>query len=87
MFFKDDTYIAMAENATETKLEFTFTSGNNKLAILLPEVQFARTSPGIDGPAGIQVELSYSAYYNDATEGTSVQVTLTNQTASYAQSE
>ena len=87
MFFKDDTYIAMAENATETKLEFTFTSGNNKLSILLPEVQFARTSPGIDGPAGIQVELSYSAYYNDATEGTSVQVTLTNQTASYAQSE
>lgn len=87
MFFKDDTYLAMAESATETKLEFTFTSGNNKLSILLPEVQFARTSPGIDGPAGIQVELSYSAYYNDATEGTSVQVTLTNQTASYAQSE
>lgn len=85
MFFKDDTYLEMAEQATETKLEFTFTAGSKKLSFLFPEVQFARTSPGIDGPAGIKTELNYSAYYADATEGTSVQVTLTNQTASYAQ--
>ncbi|HCY86667.1 MAG TPA: hypothetical protein DHV36_16160 [Desulfobacteraceae bacterium] len=80
--FEDTTLLEKAINATESKLESTFTgSASSALSILLPELKYTPADPGIDGPQGLAVSLAYNAYYTDAVEATSVQITLTNSEA------
>lgn len=81
--FKDSSYLTLAENNTTTSLELTLTKGDFSLAFKLPELQFARNTPAVDGPAGIKQQLTYHAFYAAASEATSMMVTLVNKTASY----
>ena len=82
-FFDSKEYITMAEASTETSAEVVISNGTYSLSILLPEIKFARTSPGIDGPGGIKQSLNYNAYYQDDTNGSAAVVTLTNKNTSY----
>lgn len=81
--FEDHTLLEMAVNGTETSISFKWTNGPNSLEIKFPEVIFERTSPAIEGPQGVVVELPFRGYYDDATEGASVVVTLVNNHESY----
>ena len=82
-FYDDDTYIQKAMNSTTTSLQVKLTKGTNYLQIDLPEVQFPRKSPTIEGATGIMQNLDYGAFYKSAGIGTSIQFTLVNTTASY----
>ena len=73
----------MAEASTETSAEVVISTDDFALSILMPEIKFARTSPGIDGPGGIKQSLSYNAYYQDDANASAVVVTLTNKNAAY----
>lgn len=60
------------------------TVDNESLQILIPELMFASTSPVIDGPAGVFVELNFMAYYENATinsQTSAVQFVLMNSDA------
>lgn len=81
--FKDSSYITMAENATTTSLELILTKGDYSLSFKIPELQFARNTPAIDGPTGIKQQLNYNGFYAASTENTAMVVTLVNHTASY----
>lgn len=84
LFFKDDTYIALAEASTETSVVLTLTRGTTeKLTIKLPEVKFARTGVDITGPTGVVQSLTYNAYYKDNVEQSAVVFELENQLADY----
>ena len=82
-FYDDDTYIQKAMNSTITALQIKLTKGSNSLQIDLPEVQFPRRSPTIEGSAGIMQELEYGAFYKSNALETSIQFTLINATESY----
>ena len=81
--FNDSALLQKGIDATETKIELILTSGTNSLTFLLPEVQYERTSPTIEGPAGVEAEFKFSAYFNDSTEKSSIIVTLVNDTEKY----
>lgn len=82
-FFEDETFLNKAINATESSVEIMLASGSTTMSILLPELLFARNSPGVSGATGIKQELQYSAYYDDSIEDTSILVTLENDVADY----
>lgn len=82
-FYDDDTYIQKAMNSTTTSLQIKLIKGEASLQIDLPEVQFPRKSPTIEGSAGIMQNLEYGAFYKNAGIGTSIQFTLINATESY----
>lgn len=82
-FFNDNTYLEMAETSTETSAELVFAVGDMQLSLLLPEIQFSRNSPAVDGPSGIKQELQYSAYYQDSAENAAIVATMQNTTESY----
>ena len=81
--FEDLTLLDLAVNGTETAIAFTWTNGANSLEIKFPEVVFERTSPPIDGPQGIVIEMPFRGYYDDSDEKAAAQVTLINEHASY----
>lgn len=82
-FFDNGDYLTMAENSTETSAEVIFTQGDLSLSFKLPEIKFARTSPGIDGPGGVKQNLTYNAYYQDGSEKSAVVVTVVNKVTAY----
>lgn len=82
-FFENSEYLTMAENSTETSAEVEFTQGDLALSFKFPEIKFARTSPGIDGPGGIKQSLSYSAFYQDDANKSAVVVVATNNVEAY----
>ena len=82
-FYDDDTYIQKAMNSTITALQVKLTKGEASLQIDLPEVQFPRRSPTIEGSAGIMQNLEYGAFYKESALDTSIQFTLINATESY----
>lgn len=83
-FFENTTLLNKAINGTETSLEITLTNGTHSLAIKLPEVIYERNSPGIDGPKGVNIELPFRAYYDNAADASAAVVTLVNSQAAYA---
>lgn len=82
-FFENGEYLTMAENSTETSAEVIFTQGDLSLSIKFPEIKFARTSPGIDGPGGIKQSLTYNAFYQDNADKSAVVVAVVNKVAAY----
>lgn len=84
-FFDDKSFIEKAINAEATAIQVKLASADGKqsLVIDLPEVQFARKTPSIDGAKGITQELDYSAFFKTTKLGTCIQFTLTNDVASY----
>ena len=80
--FKDTTLLEKAVNSTESSIEMTFTkAADAKVNVKLPELEYGEADPGIDGPQGIAVSLPYEAYFDNATEASSIVVTLTNAEA------
>lgn len=87
-FFADATYLTMAAESTETSMELVLEmNADYSLSIKLPEVKFARTSPGIDGPSGIKQSLSFNAFYKDNEDNSAVVFTLKNQYKTYNPAE
>ncbi len=87
-FFKDATYLTMAEQSSETSMELIIKQSDDlQMSILLPEVKFARTSPGIDGPAGIKQSLSFNGFYQNSEQASAVVVTLINAYETYDHDE
>jgi len=83
--FTDTTLYDKAVNATESSLKVAWqfgsgdgSAGNEYLEILVPELVFAPKTPTIRGPKGLLVELDFEGYYDDGSEGTSLQITLKN---------
>lgn len=77
--FKDTVLLEKAINGTETSLEITATkAADSKVVWLFPEAQYSETDPGIEGPQGIAIGLDWLAYYDNATEESSVVATITN---------
>lgn len=83
-FFQNETLLNKALNGTESSLKLTWTKGTHSFEIFLPEVVYERTSPGIDGPNGIRLQMNYRAYLEDAVEDAVAVFTLKNNLASYA---
>jgi len=81
--FDSMTLLDKAINSTESSLEITFDNGSEILTILVPELEYQRSTPGIDGPAGIYVDLPWQGYFDDNADGTSIKATLTNTKSSY----
>ena len=72
-----------AVNSTESSLEITFDNGEEKLIISIPELQYARKTPGLSGPQGVRLETPFQAYYDDNADGSSLVFTLINTQESY----
>ena len=83
VFFEDTSMIEAAIEGKKSAINVSFAQGPHSLAFLMPEVEFERNTPGIDGPKGIRLEMGYKAYYDENPEGTAVKVTLINDVASY----
>jgi hypothetical protein len=83
-FFQNKTLLDKAVNGTESSLKLIWTKGTHSFEILLPEVIYERTSPGIDGPNGVRVQMNYRAYYQNSSENAVAVLTLKNAIASYA---
>lgn len=82
-YFEDATFLEKAEQNITCSMEIQATYGEYSLAILLPELKFAKTSPAIDGPAGVMLNLNYNAFFRDNTQKSAVVITLVNDVASY----
>lgn len=77
--FEDTTLLEKATDSTESALVLTFANGASSILVInFPELKYSLNSPGIDGPQGLAVALPFNAYYDDATEATSVVATVTN---------
>lgn len=77
--FKDCTQLDLADAATEVSLEAIMEKGvGARLKVLSPAAQYHVTGPELSGPKGTQLPMQATAYYTDATEGTALQITLTN---------
>lgn len=68
---------------TESSLKITYnhgtgagTAGNESLEILVPELVYAKETPVIEGPNGILYKGPFEAYYDNASEATSIQMIL-----------
>lgn len=81
--FADNALLQKAVQGTESSLEITLTSGTSSLKFELPELMYGRTSPTVEGPQGVRIELPYRAYYEDATAAAAIVVTLVNGQATY----
>jgi hypothetical protein len=86
--FESMSLLNKAMNSTETSLRIYYklgtgdgSAGNESLEIKIPELLYSPNAPVISGPAGIFVELPFTAYYDNSTEGTSIQLVLKNTQA------
>lgn len=82
-WFTDQSLLDKAINGTESSLKFTLTKSSHSLEFYIPEVMFEQTTPPIDGPQGVMIELPYRAYMEDNAENTALKTTLVNDQASY----
>jgi len=82
--FNDVTFLNYGVNQTVVSMEIVWAiSPLKSLSFLFPEVNFSRADPGITGPGGVELDLSWEAFYNSNAEGGIVAVTLNNQVAEY----
>lgn len=91
VLFEDDTVFNIARNFTDATLKNTLTNGLAAPALRtlefdMPEVNLEALSNGsVSSTTGLIIDaLPYSAFYQDNANATALQVSLTNQTASYA---
>ena len=84
VFITDKTLLMNAKNSEELSLDLSFAiDEGNKLTFSVPEVQLSYDGPTVDGPTGIKMDQSFSAYFNDNADNASVVVTLVNDVESY----
>ena len=83
MFFENQKMLAQAIEGTPSALVISFANGPSSLSFEMGEVQFDRTSPAIEGPAGIRVDVGYRAYLSENPEETAIKAVLINDVSSY----
>ena len=73
---------------TETSIKLTLSRGNGlgsadneSLEIFIPELVYKPQTPVVAGPAGIFIELPFEAYYDNASEASTIQMILKNSLA------
>lgn len=76
-----DKAVSGATSSIELNLSNPLSS--NSLNILLPEIIYERTSPGIDGPKGVSIALPFRAFYNTNASGVSIVATLVTSQETY----
>jgi len=82
---QDTTLIEKGANETISSLEVIWTKAANiSLGFEFPEIRYSRVSPKVTGPAGLEIDLDWQAFYKSDADASAVIVTLKNQTASYA---
>lgn len=69
---------AISGTTSSIELNLSNSLTEHSLNILLPEVIYERTSPGIDGPKGVSIALPFKAFYNTNPNGVSIVATLIN---------
>lgn len=74
---------AVAGATSSLELNLSNPLSGSSLNILLPEIIYERTSPGIDGPKGVSISLPFRAFYNTNASGVSIVATLINAEAAY----
>ena len=63
VFITDKTLLMKAKNSEELSLDLSFAiDEGNKLTFSVPEVQLSYNGPTVDGPTGIKMDQSFSAY-------------------------
>lgn len=73
-----------AKSSEEISLEMSFSIDEaNKLTFALPEVQLSYDGPTVDGPTGVKMDHSFTAYFNDSADNAAVVVTLVNDVEAY----
>lgn len=82
-FFKDSTLSNKAINGTNTSIEIDMRHNDESMTILLPEVKYTRSTPGIDGPSGVYENLNFNAFYAENEHESAIVITLVNKIASY----
>ncbi len=81
VFFEDDILLAKARDSTETALVVTLDKNATparSLVITVPELIYGRSGPEITGPQGVEVTLPFEAFFDNATEATSLQIVAQN---------
>ena len=74
---------AVSGAASSIELNLSNPLSGSNLNILLPEIIYERTSPGIDGPKGVSISLPFRAFYNTNASGVSIVATLVNAEPTY----
>lgn len=84
--FESETLLNKAINGTESSLKVTVSrgtgdgsAGNESIEYLLNQLEYERTSPGIEGPQGILITLPFRGYLKTGSEA--LQITLKNAVA------
>jgi len=81
--FTSSALLAKAIAGTESSLQITLTNGSTSLDIVINELLFKRSSPGIDGPKGVLVKLPFMGYWQNDAGNAGAKITLVNANASY----
>lgn len=81
--FKDSSLLDKGVNGQKSSMEVNFSKGTHSLTFAFPEIIYERTSPPISGPAGVQAEIAWRAFFDSDANGSAVVVTLVNDVATY----
>lgn len=84
--FENTVLLEKAISGTKSSLEIPLIKGGHSMSIYLPELKYKRSTPGIDGPKGVFIDLQYNAFYANNDENTSIKIVLVNDVESYDQS-
>jgi len=83
--FENNIIALKASNETKSEMTLTLTiDADEKCVFDMQELRYSEKTPAIDGPAGIELNLDFEAYYENETNASAVQITLTNLHPSYA---
>ena len=74
---------AVSGATSSIELNLSNPLSGSSLNILLPEIIYERTSPGIDGPKGVSIALPFRAFYNTNSSGVSIVATLVTSQDTY----
>ena len=81
--FEDSSLLDIANSNELRSLSVQGNVGNSSLKFNFPAVKYEETTPTIDGPKGISVNLSYHAYHDASLNNNAIEVELVNDVESY----
>lgn len=84
LVFDDEVWLDHAINGDELDLEIEATNGAHTLTFTFPEVKLRRVPLERNGHGPQYIPIEGKAYYQDSVEGSTMQIQLVNDVASYA---
>jgi hypothetical protein len=89
-FFADSSLYDTAVAGTESKIVITLqrgdglgSTGNESCVITIPEIRYEVQTPQVSDEGGIDIVLPFMAYFDDAAEGSAIEVVVSNDVAAY----